>query len=173
MVKTFMSTAPDLAAARPTWVDIDSDAFARNVDAVAKRLPEGSRLIAVMKANAYGHGAVELAKRCRADRVAMIAVIMLEEAVELRRAGFALPILILGPLTAEQVAIAAENKFVIGVPGPEELEEIARLDRDVHIHLKIDSGMGRMGVTEPELPRVVELLRSSKHLKLDALYTHF
>ena len=160
---------------RPTWASIDGDAFSRNIDAISGRLPEGSRLIAVMKANAYGHGAVELAKGCRPDRVAMIAVILLEEALELRRAGIELPILIMGPLTAKQVPIAAENRFTIGVPGPEELSAIAEVarDRDVHVHLKLDSGMGRMGSTAFELPRVVQLLRSVPRLKLDAVYTHF
>ncbi|HEX7420535.1 MAG TPA: alanine racemase [Thermoanaerobaculia bacterium] len=160
---------------RPTWADIDSDAFARNCAAVAKRLPAGSSLIAVMKANAYGHGAVELAKRCTPDRVAMIAVIMLEEALELRRAGISLPILILGPLKEKQIAVAVDNDMTIGVPGPEELADIAAVarDRDVHIHLKLDSGMGRMGSTHDELPRVIEILRATPRLKLDALYTHF
>ncbi len=170
-----MSTARDLDAIRPTWVSIDGDAFARNVAAVATKLPEQSRLIAVMKANAYGHGAVELARRCTPERVAMIAVIMLEEALELRGAGITLPILILGPLNAKQIATAVENDITIGIPGPEELAGVAEVarDRDVHIHLKLDSGMGRMGSTEPELPRIAEILRSIPRLKVDAIYTHF
>jgi len=160
---------------RPTWADIDSDAFARNCAAVAKRLPAGSSLIAVMKADAYGHGAAELAKRCTPDHVAMIGVILLEEAVELRRAGVSMPILIMGPLKQQQIAIAVDNDMTIGVPGPEELEAavaVAR-DRDVHIHLKLDSGMGRMGSTRDELPQVIEMIRSTPRLKLDAIYTHF
>ncbi|HSP34294.1 MAG TPA: alanine racemase, partial [Thermoanaerobaculia bacterium] len=130
---------------------------------------------AVMKANAYGHGAVELAKRCTADRVAMIAVILLEEALELRRGRIALPVLVMGPLTRQQIPIAADHGFAIGVPGPEELAAVAEVarDRDVHVHLKLDSGMGRMGSTGRELPRVVELLRSAPRVKLDAIYTHF
>ncbi|HSP16773.1 MAG TPA: alanine racemase [Thermoanaerobaculia bacterium] len=160
---------------RPTWLSIDAGAFARNVAAVAAKLPEGSRMIAVMKADAYGHGAVELARRVTPDGVAMIAVVMLEEALELRRAGIPLPILILGPLDAQQIAFAVENEVTIGVPGPEGLAaaaEVAR-DRDVHIHLELDSGMGRMGTTEAELPRAVEILRSAPRLRLDAIYTHF
>ena len=161
---------------RPTWADIDSGAFVRNIDAIVSRLPQGSRLIAVMKANAYGHGAVELAKRaCTPDRVAMIGVILLEEALELRQAGIEVPILVMGPLMRAQIPIAAGNGFAIGVPGPEELASIAEVarDREVHIHLKLDSGMGRMGSTGSELPRVVEILRSAPKLRLDALYTHF
>src|SRR6476469_6469420 len=108
-----MSTALDLSTMRPTWADIDADAFARNCAAIAKRLPKSSNLIAVMKANAYGHGAAELAKRCTPDRVAIIGVILLEEALELRRAEITTPILVMGPLTRAQVAIAVENGFVI------------------------------------------------------------
>src|SRR5439155_347221 len=91
--RIFMSTVRDL---RPTWAEIDLGAFTRNVDAVMRRLPQGSKLIAVLKADAYGHGAVELARRCSPDRVAMIATALLEEALELRAARIALPLLVLG-----------------------------------------------------------------------------
>ena len=150
-------------------------AFARNVDAIVRGLPQGTRLIALLKANAYGHGAVELARRCSPDKVAMIGVALLEEALELRDAGITLPILVLGPLNETQVRLALERDVTLGVPGPEELEVVASVarDRDVAIHLKLDSGMGRMGVIETELPQVVELLRATPRLRVDALYTHF
>lgn len=170
-----MSTAPELKLMRPTRVEIDSAAFGRNLSAVAERLPPRSRLIAVMKANAYGHGAVDLARQCTRQYVAMIAVVMLEEALELRRAGISLPILILGPLTREQIVEGVANDVVIGIPGPEELEaacEVAR-DREVTIHLKLDSGMGRMGSIESDLGRVIELIRATPQLKVAAIYTHF
>ena len=167
-----MSTRSDI---RPTWVDVDLAAFDRNVDAVNASLPEGSRLIAVLKANAYGHGAIELARRCTPDRVGMIAVALLEEAMELRRAGITTPLLVLGPLSEIQLRIALDNDVTPGVPGPEELEMAARVsrERDVAIHLKLDSGMGRMGVVESELPRVVDILRNAPRLRVDAVYSHF
>jgi len=160
---------------RPTWAEIDLGAFTRNVDAVARLLPDGSRLIAVLKANGYGHGAVELARRCAPDRVAMIAVALLEEAIELRRAGVELPLLVLGPLTREQVVMALDENVTIGVCGPEELEDVCAIarERDVAIHLKLDSGMGRMGVTESELPRVAEMIRATPRLRVEAVYTHY
>lgn len=165
----------DLEAIRPTWAEIDLCAFDRNVAALASRLPEGTKLIAMLKANSYGHGAVELARRCRPEQVAMIGVALLEEALELRTAGITLPILVLGPLNERQVRIALDHDVTLGVPGPEELEQVARVarDRDVAIHLKLDSGMGRMGVVESELLRVAELIRSAPRLRLEALYTHF
>lgn len=167
-----MSTAHDL---RPTWVEIDTEAFRRNIDAVVRRLPQRSRLIAVLKGDAYGHGAVPLAKKCSPDRVAMIATALLEESLELRDAGIDLPLLVLGPLTEEQVRTAVDRRITIGVVGPEELEGVCRVarDRDVAIHLKLDTGMGRMGVTDRELPRVVEMIRSAQRLKIEAVYTHF
>jgi alanine racemase len=167
-----MSTAPEL---RPTRVEIDAGAFDRNVAALAASLPPGVKLIAVLKANAYGHGAVELARRLRSEQVAMIAVALLEEALILRQAGITQPLLVLGPLTDAQVRVALDHEITLGVPGPEELEIVARAaaERDVTIHLKLDSGMGRMGCVATELPRVVELLRSAPRLHVEGIYTHF
>lgn len=168
-----MSFRPD--AIRPTWAEIDLRAFDRNVDAVIARLPRGSRLIAVLKANAYGHGAVELAKRLDANRVAMIATALLEESLELRRAGITLPLLVLGPVSESQVREAVDHDITLGIPGPEELELACNVakERDVRVQLKLDSGMGRMGIVESELARAIELVRAAPRLQIDAIYTHF
>lgn len=160
---------------RPTWAEIDLRAFDANLDAVAARVPAGVKLIALLKADAYGHGAVALARRCTPDKVAMIGAALLEEAVALRRAGIALPILVLGTMGEEQIRTALDFDITPGVPGPEALAVIAKIarDRDVSIHLKLDSGMGRLGSVETELPRVAELLRSAPRLRVEAIYTHF
>lgn len=167
-----MSTAPEI---RPTWADIDTAAYARNIDAIVRTLPDGCRLIPVLKADAYGHGAVELAKRCTADRVGMIATALLEESLELRRSGITLPLLVLGPLSEAQIAAAVDDRITVGVVGPEELESAARVakDRDIAIHLKLDSGMGRMGLVESDLARAAAIIRSTPRLRVEAIYTHF
>jgi alanine racemase len=159
---------------RGTYAEISLRAFDRNVEALASGLPAGTRLIALLKADAYGHGAVELARRCTPANVAMIGVALLEEALELRRAGITLPILVLGALNETQVRLALEHDVTMGVPGPEALEHVVRVaqDRDVSIHLKLDSGMGRMGSVATEMPRVIELLRSAPRLRVEAAYTH-
>lgn len=159
---------------RPTWVEIDLSAFDRNLAAVAAKLPPGMRTIAVLKADAYGHGAVELAQRCAPELVGMIATATIEEALELRRAHIRLPILALGPGTRQQLQIALDANITLGVPGPEELSLIADIaqEREVVIHLKLDSGMGRMGCVESDLPRVAELLRSAPAIRVEAIYTH-
>src|SRR5215213_6584322 len=105
-----MSFPPD---SRPTWAEISLGAFERNVDAIVSRLPAGTRLIALLKADAYGHGAVALARRCSPEKVAMIGVALLEEALELRRADIALPILVLGPLNETQVRIALDHDITL------------------------------------------------------------
>lgn len=161
---------------RPTWAEIDLDAFSRNVDAIVKRLPTGSRLIAVLKADGYGHGAVELARQCSSDRVAMIAVALLEEALELRRAGISLPILLLGALgTEEEVALAARHEVTLGVTSPETLEIAAMFARDheVSVAIKLDSGMGRVGLTVADLMKAIDIIKRSAGLRIAAIYTHF
>ena len=160
---------------RPTWVDVDTNAFAANVETVGALLPAGSRLIAVLKADAYGHGAVELARRCNRERVAMIATALLEESLALRDADIALPLLVLGPMDDAAIATAVDAGITSGIPGPESLAAACRVakDRDVLIHLKLDSGMGRMGVVDYELPDVIEMIRATPRLRVDALYTHF
>jgi alanine racemase len=92
-----MSSPRENTALRPTWAEVDVGAFQRNLRAIVSGLPRGTRLIPMLKANAYGHGAVELARQCTAETVAMIGVALLEEALELRQAGIALPILVVGP----------------------------------------------------------------------------
>ncbi|HSP35241.1 MAG TPA: alanine racemase, partial [Thermoanaerobaculia bacterium] len=158
---------------RPTWVDIDTAAYARNIEAVRRLLPAGCGVIAVLKADAYGHGAVQLAKQCTPDRVSMIATALIEEALELRRSNITLPLLVLGPLSERQIADAIANELTPGIVGPEELEAVAHVGREIAIHLKLDTGMGRMGTVPGELPRVIEILKSAPFIRVDAFYTHF
>jgi alanine racemase len=164
-----------LRESRPTYAEIDLDRFANNVDVIARSLPKGARLVTVLKADGYGHGAIECAKRLTSDRVAMIAVSLLEEALELRSARIRLPMLVLGPLTSEQIPIALDNEITIGVLGPEELADVCAIacTHDMSIHLKLDSGMGRMGVIESELPMVIDMIRAAPRLRIEGIYTHF
>lgn len=172
-----MSTAPDLSPYRPTFAEVDLDAFRRNVRAIKSSLPPTSRLIAVLKANAYGHGALELARICEEEDAEMIAVALFEEAVELQDAGIDLPILILGALHAAQVEEAVRRRFVLGVASPEALALVCDYSEehrvDVAVHLKLDSGMGRMGLLASDLDDCVAMLRAHPHVRVDALYTHF
>lgn len=171
-----MSTVHEPDARRPTAAHIDLKAFDRNVDAVLARLPAGSKMVAVLKADAYGHGAVQLARRC-GSRAAAIAVALLEEAVELRDAGIDLPILVLTPLQGEQFDILFSRNVTPGVAGPEMLEELIARAMAAgwkgEIHLKLDSGMGRMGFVESDLEALAASLQQARGIRVAGIYTHF
>jgi alanine racemase len=173
------SPAPDHSTElyRPTFAEVDLDAYDRNIAAVRARLPEGSRVIAVLKADGYGHGLAELARRCEAGGVAMIAVALLEEALQVTAAGVRLPVLILGALTPPQIELAVRRRYVMGVVGPEALRDVCefsrRTRRKCRIHLKLDSGMGRMGLIPDDLALAVNLLRKSPRVEVQAIYTHY
>lgn len=173
-----MSSVPEpLSLFRPTLAEVDLDGFRRNVRAVKARLPQRSRLIAVLKANAYGHGAVQLGRICEEEDAEMIAVALFEEACELQDAGIDLPILILGPMHAAQIDEAVQRHFITGVVSPQELDLICELAEehqiDIRVHLKLDSGMGRMGLVASDLEHCIEALRAHPRVKVDAIYTHF
>lgn len=108
---------------------------------------------AVIKANAYGHGAVAVGRALQGSRIAGLAVSNLEEALELREGGIACPILVLGGLRPEAIPLASLHHLTVAVVGPESLEAYARLlpDHPVRLHLKLDTGMGRFGFLPSEL----------------------
>src|SRR5687768_4817881 len=172
-----MSTASErFPGWRPTFAEVDLRAFDRNVDAILRRLPAESKMVAVLKADGYGHGAAALAKRCESRSVA-IAVAILEEAVELRRAGVRAPILVLGPLTAPQFDLMFEHTLTPGIVGPEELAAFARRAEATGwsggIHLKLDSGMGRMGFVAGDLEALAATLSRLPRVRVEGIYTHF
>lgn len=171
-----MSMASDLSRLRPTFAEIDLQAFDRNVDAVISMIPTDSRVVAVVKADAYGHGAVPLALRC-ASRVAGFAVALLEEAEALVDGGVRKPILILGPLGAAQFDRCFDLDLTPGIVGPEELAVFAARARarswQGEIHLKLDSGMGRMGLLPEDLETVASTLRRLPDVRVSGIYTHF
>jgi alanine racemase len=167
---------PDENRLRPTFAEIDLEAFDRNIDAIGAMLPQDSRMIAVVKADAYGHGAVPLALRCE-DRVAGFAVALLEEAESLADAGIRAPILVLGPLTAPQFDRCFERGFLPGLIGPEELAVFAARARasswQGEVHLKLDSGMGRMGFLPADLEGAAATLAQLPGVRIAGIYTHF
>lgn len=174
-----MYTAPEEQRSifRRTVATIDRDAFRENIRSIRSRIPDSSRLVAVLKADGYGHGAVPLARVCESEQVSMLAVAVLEEAIALRRDGITTPILVLGPVDVDGVAAAAEHSLALGTPAPEVLEAVATWsrssDRSVSIHLHLDSGMNRMGLVETDLPEAIALLKEHPHLSVDGVFSHY
>lgn len=162
---------------RPTWVEISLDALRHNMQAFRNSLPEEMKLMAVVKADAYGHGALQVAKECMACGASYLAVAFMDEALELRRGGIEAPVLVLGHTPAEAVPLAVEYGITINVYSDDVLEALARRSAEeppVKIHIKVDSGMGRLGLhRKEEAIAFVEKALSLPGVEVEGLFTHY
>ncbi len=163
-------------AARPTWAEVDLDALAHNFRVVRDVVGSGVKVLAAVKANAYGHGAVECSRRLAKEGADWFGVALPEEGVELRNAGITKPILCMGGSWARQEDLCIQQQLT---PVVYRLDVAAALNRaaadagkTVDIHVKIDTGMGRLGVPCDDLRGFFDSLRSCHNLRVDGLMTH-
>lgn len=162
---------------RPTRAEIDLDALAQNFRAVRRRVAEGVRVMAVVKADAYGHGAVACARRLAAEGADWFGVATPGEAAELRRAGIAQPLLCFQGFWEGRAGHCLRERIVPVVYRLDMAEALERAARDAgtvaDVHVKFDTGMGRLGVRFDEAAQFADTLRAFKHLRVDGLMTHF
>jgi alanine racemase len=165
------------AGNRPTCAEIDLDALAANFRAVRARVGEGVKVMGVVKADAYGHGAAECARRLEAEGAEWFGVATPEEGMALRRAGVAPPILSFGGFwegQAEACVARGIVPVVYRLDMAEALDAAARAAGVVaDIHLKVDTGMGRLGVRYDEAVEFARRLLALKNLRVDGVMTHF
>ncbi len=159
------------------WAEIDLAALERNLRLIRASLPPHIKYVAVVKADAYGHGLQQVAGRLMHAGADLFAVANITEAAQLRELGPGWPILLLSPLLPDEDRFAAENDLAVTVSTE---DEVARLDkagrdagREVSVHLKIDTGMGRLGVWHEEAPALVRRIKAASHLRLSGVFTHF
>lgn len=163
------------------WAEIDVNAAEKNFNIIKSKLSKGTRLCCVVKANAYGHGAVYLSKLYERLGADFFAVSNIEEAMQLRNNGIVTPILILGYTPASCASILAENNIsqtVFSYSYARELSKCARADGvNVKIHIKLDSGMGRIGFDcihgGKEITDTVCEVCSMDGLLPEGIFTHF
>ncbi len=165
-----------------TRLRVDLSALAHNVRALKAICGRGVSLMAVVKANAYGHGAVESAKTALGAGASFLAVARISEAVELRDAGINAPVLLFGDVLPDQAAYAAENGIRITLASFESAQAVSEAVKNENIrlkvHVKVDTGMGRLGlVPDPDGrfdPIVDEILamKALKGLDIEGVYTH-
>ncbi|WP_270172629.1 alanine racemase [Paenibacillus sp. SYP-B4298] len=162
---------------RPTRAEISLDALARNLAAFRKALPDGTRLMASVKANAYGHGAVEISREAVRCGVDYLGVAFLDEAISLRQAGITAPILVLGYVPVQALELAREQEITIALFREDVLQAAARLPssrKRLKVHIKIDTGMGRLGLMPHEpWPSFLEQALNAPGLEVEGLFTHF
>lgn len=161
---------------RPAWAEIDVAAVRQNAAALA-RLCAPARLCAVVKANGYGHGAVPVAVAALAGGADWLAVALVEEGVELRDAGIEAPILLLSQPSPDGVEEAVARGITPTLYRVDGVEAAARAaaqrGQEAPVHLKVDTGMHRVGVAPSEAVGLARLIADSPHLRLEGLYTHF
>lgn len=161
----------------PTWVEVDLDRFRRNLAAIQAAIGSRCRILLVVKADAYGHGAVEIARCAVEAGVAMLGVATLHEGIELRSAGIDAPIVILSPGLHSEIDEILEHRLTPCVANLDFAELLS--ERSVQhqlrtrVHVEVDTGMGRTGVAAEEAVGFMERLVGLPNLTLEGVFTHF
>lgn len=171
---------PSLAQMRcdRAWVEIDLQALAENVRQIKRFLAPQTQLLAVVKADAYGHGSVMVARTVLGVGASGLGVATVPEGIELRAAGIKAPILILGAVhTPEQVQAIAHWQLQPTLCTPKQAlmfaETLKKLGQTLAVHVKVDTGMSRLGVPWQEAAEFVELIGRSPNLEIASIYSHF
>ncbi|GAP20219.1 alanine racemase [Leptolinea tardivitalis] len=157
------------------WLEIDLGAFKKNIEKMKEIT--GRPVMAVIKANAYGHGLAEIAKAALQGGASICGVARVEEAFRIRRKGIHGKMLVLGGAMADSIpfALAEDVSLTISDPVTAKIfsDEAVRLGGVVHVHAKVDTGMNRLGVPVEEGIEFLRLLKSLPGLRVDGLFTHF
>mgnify|MGYP001269517211 FL=1 len=161
---------------RPAWIEVDFAALAHNLSEIRKRVAP-AKVMAVVKANAYGHGLVPVARFYEQSSVEMLGVALLEEALFLRENGIACPILVFGGLLESQIPHFLLHQIDITVSSLSKLEQVERwalhLGCKARIHIKLDTGMGRIGTRANSALPMIEAALLSKNCQLIGIFSHF
>jgi alanine racemase len=169
--------AVQIPIVRPTRAEVDLAAVADNVTLACRMAGPGTVVMAVVKADAYGHGAVPVARVAIRTGVSWLGVGIPEEALPLRAAGIRAPILVLGPIAPEQADLVAASALDQCVSDPGQAEALDRAARArgrvLSVHLKVDTGMGRVGVAPGQARATAEKIRALPCVRLRGLMTHF
>ncbi|MEK3856616.1 alanine racemase [Cytobacillus sp. FSL H8-0458] len=161
---------------RDTWAEINLDHISYNVESMKRHVKEGTKIIAVVKANGYGHGDAAVAKAALEAGASSLAVATLDEAMALRKKKIEAPILVMGASRPEHAGEAAANKISLTVFQQEWLSQAAVYveDETLNIHIKLDTGMGRLGIrSRDELAGIESVIKKDKRFLLEGVFTHF
>ena len=162
---------------RPAWVEIDLARLRANLRLIRRDLPPQVQLMAVVKDEAYGHGALDAARIALEEGASGLGLSTLEEAMALREAGVAAPMLLLGERQEAELPWCVEHDLTVCINGAHTVRKLARLatahGKRVPVHLKIHTGMSRFGVRWDEALPLIEQIAAEKSLLLEGVMTHF
>jgi alanine racemase len=166
----------DDEALRPTHLTIDLGVLRRNFEALARHVGP-AKVLPILKANAYGHGLVEVARLLESTDAAGVGVAYLEEGLRLRRHGVRLPVLVLGGLAADQIPHFLAHDLTLTASSVDKLraidERAGALGTRARVHLKIDTGMERIGVHWYSADKLLEASLGVQHTEIEGIFTHF
>jgi len=162
---------------RPVWLEINLDAIAHNVKMIKQIVGESAKIIAIVKANAYGHGAVEVAETILENGVTMLGVGVIDEGIVLRKAGIEAPILVCGLTTDDQLESLVLHNLTATVCNLKAVQTLSRIANEnkkrARVHIKIDTGMGRLGIPSEEILDFVKKISQIKNIEIEGIFTHF
>lgn len=162
---------------RDTYAEINLDAIRHNVRAFRLWLPQKTDIMAIVKANAYGHGAPQVAKEALKSGARYLGVATLDEAIELQDRGVDAPILVMGYIPEQALPEAIQRNIHLTFYHPEYLQQVivsaASARKPAILHLKVETGMGRLGAYPSEVPALVKQALGSEWVRLEGLFTHF
>lgn len=161
----------------PTWTEVNLDAIAQNVRNIKKLIGEKKELMAVVKGNAYGHDILEVSSVVLNNGATRLAVARLEEGIFLRKASVTVPILILGLTLKQQAELLVSYNITPAVCEYGMIEKLSesaiKKDKVVKVHLKVDTGMGRIGIFSHDILRFIKKIRTLKNVEIEGIFTHF
>jgi len=167
----------NLISGRPTIAQIDLDALVFNFRQLQKRVPKGVKILAVVKADAYGHGAVPISRKLEKIGVEYLGVAIAEEGVELRKGGVRTPILVLGGIYDGDIEKIFRFNLTPVVFHKDTLKSISKVaqrgKKRVRVHLKVDTGMGRLGVPLSLWPNFLKEIRHFPKVEVEGILSHF
>lgn len=164
--------APTSTSGRFTRAEVDLDIITDNTRAL-RAWARSPHFLGILKANAYGHGASAVANAVLAGGADRLGVYTAGEALELRQASIAAPIHVIGPLTPGETAEVADMGCILTITSPEAVSILTTLGRPVQVHIKVDTGLGRSGVSPHELGPVLDVLDRADSVNVTGLFTHF
>ena len=171
-----MSNLDNHQARRPTWAEIDLNNLAANFKKIRERVSPAARVMAVIKANAYGHGAVECARRLAKEGADWFGVALPEEGIELRESGISQALLCLGGYWPGQAALCVQQRLTPVVYRVDMIDALNRAAANAgvvaDVHVKVDTGMGRLGVRFDQLSEFVTALEPFRNVRIDGLMSH-
>jgi alanine racemase len=159
------------------WIEVNLDALSYNYDTVRSIVGDETRICSVVKADAYGHGVYEVARLLEQKNTDYFGVAVLDEGIELRKSGISKPILILGPLMQNQAYYVLRYNLTQTITSYDTAKELSnealKQNETAKVHIKVDTGMGRIGVYYKNAVALIKAVRDLPNIEIEGIYTHF